>query len=1243
MSYNSLSGTVIGPDKIVAKADGTFTQLTGTISGSFINVSGAAVSFATIGTSGGSGGTIGSAEDGAYTDGLFTDFHTGTLIGVPIDRYNELFKSLVPPPAPAVSRADASQDGTDAFLSFGASNNMESDSTPYFSVGTAAGFTAVDKGELYETATTGNNFRRSIFKLDTNITGAVNFHVTASVLGSNTNFEADSFGNAETGSLQLFINDSSTAAHTLNLTTATGAGAPGAGSSSSLNTDGSGFTNISVTSSATDANSNTFDLFQHRTAKYIIHSASQRRGWNYAFVRHTLGATNYDTNFIEWVNDDNATNVTITGDTLTGISLVGSRYLSGVQYNTSATANYQFLISNFYKNIYTLATVTCTDSTSNASITNTTMPHIGTDDENKTVALTQSLTTTDTIILNESIGATSSVTHVFKGTATSNTSMSGFLIFTPSVGSPTNTSEFFKDETYRLPSASFDSQASVSSSPSWNNQTHMTGSGNHSDGLQLYNQRLVSPKNTTNGGNFSTITNTESGNPNYSTITGVRTFYRKFRNTGTQKRDVTITIKGSATIVSSQASLGANANVRVLVKTPGKTDWMNLATNFTFNDVSEGAGANELGLDATIDGVGAVNVATLGTKYISNNDFFLIKIEADAGWTGNITEISVSFGAGSGSPTYGVSLDEINENTSNNGSTANLSFGTSKAITDYTSVAASPNINGEVDVNGTWAPNTGFTNQRLGIYNKTIDITALLNDSAESYRIDSGSTGNLKLYINGAERHSIDFSSFGSGNSLNSSGSGFTSVSAVEYPTYSNNVHDYTRPYRTGSLIVDTNDQRNGWNFVRVIHSGTFGELSSSYIEWVNDDDSSSITVAGGNISNFNNDGTFYYSSGIKHFATAPSASFTLTSSNNYKNVYDNDGSDAIDFNDTLTNVTITAMTASGDGVNTLTDANGVSAYPTLNTTAGAETKSVNYNLTLQFSQAKSLEGTFVTNGDKHTASIGRAKFLQPPFNGNNNTYSQFTTSDFTTFSKAGFMRFSGSETSTNGNSREHFTGEGYRLENRNVNYTTQTNVTDSGNSWNSQYSVNDQGTYPNYSDGLVVFDGKLISPADAGVSGDCRNIADGGSLQSPAGNVDYRLSQLTQGTRTYVRYFQNTTGGSKSNATITLYGSGSMEDVSDALGGGKFTVEVKFPSTSSTVSTAWIDAGSPYTSNNKDVDGAGGFVGDGGLLPLTIAGGGTSFTVTFNGGSWLTNQYMLVRVKASASWNGYLDRIDIG
>ena len=1240
MAYNVLSGTVVGPDKLIAQADGTMTEVTASVSGTYINVSGTAVSFANIGAIGDSG-KLGAAEDGSYTDGLFQDFTTNTLIGIPVDRYNELFKSLVPAPAPSISRLDATQDGTDAKLSFGASNNMESDGTPYYSVGSTAGHAAVDKGGLYETTTTGDHFRRSIFRKDTDITGSINFNVSAAIVGSYTNHEADAFGNAEVGTLNLYINNSGTPAHTLDLSTAPGAGNPGVGTSSSLNSDGSGFTSISVTASATDANNNSFPIFKHRTAKYIVDTTSQRNGWNYAFIKHTVGSANYTTNYIEWVNDENAVTPTITNAALTNISLAGTNYVSGVKYNTSATADYKFLISHYYKNVYTTATVTCIDGSGKSTISNGAMPDIGGDDENKAVSLTQSVNVNANILLNAGIQATASVTHIFKGNPSGYATAPGFLIFNPTVNNPTVAIEYFKNELWRMPSGNFAAQSDAVTG-SWLSGSHMTGAGTQADGLQLYNQQLVSPLNTTNGGNFNTISNAPAANPDYSGISGTRTFYRAFKNTGALARDISIAIKGTGAIVSAGASLGSNANVRILVKVPSKTGWLNLATNFSYDNVSDGAGCNETGLSATLSGGGVTNIATFGTRGIATNEYVILKIETDADWTGNISEINIGFIAGSGGITNASNLSRIDETTSNNGSTAKLSFGGDKAITDYTSVGSSPSINGALNTNALWEPNTGITNQRLGIYNKTIDITGKLNSTITSARVANGNTGNLKLYINGAERRSIDFSSFGSGNDLNASGSGFQGITSVLYPQYGNSVHDYTQPYRTGSFIIDSSDQRDGWNFAQVIHTGSFGERATSYIEWINDSDASTITTSGGTITNFDNDGTYYYSSGIKFFESAPSASFVLTSSNNYKNAYDEDSSDAIDFNNSLTNVTISALTASGTGISTATDANGVLGYPALTTSTNSQNQVVNYNVTLNFTPSKSLMGGFVSGGDKHTASIAQVTFLEPPFNGNDNTATVFNSGDFTSHKKSGFLRLSISDDSST--SSETFNGESYRLENNNVNYTTQANITGGSYDWNSQNSVDDNGSHPNYSDGLVVFDGKLVAPPQAGASGDCRNIAAGGSLQSPAGNVNYSIGSLTTGMRTYVRSYRNTSGGSKSNATITIHGSGSMEDMSDALnGGGKFSIEVKFPTSDSTVNTAWLDAASPYTSNNRGVEGAGAFVGDAGDLPLAIAGGGTAFSVTFNGGSWINNQYLLLRVRASASWDGYIDRIDIG
>ena len=44
-------------------------------------------------------GTIGTAEDGSYADGLFTSFTNKTYTGVAIDKINEVLKLLAPSPA----------------------------------------------------------------------------------------------------------------------------------------------------------------------------------------------------------------------------------------------------------------------------------------------------------------------------------------------------------------------------------------------------------------------------------------------------------------------------------------------------------------------------------------------------------------------------------------------------------------------------------------------------------------------------------------------------------------------------------------------------------------------------------------------------------------------------------------------------------------------------------------------------------------------------------------------------------------------------------------------------------------------------------------------------------------------------------------------------------------------------------------------------------------------------------------
>ncbi len=134
----------VGSELIVKEEGSNITTAATSINfvGAFVTASNAGndVTVTVNAGGGGSGGSIGAAEDGDYTDGLFTDFTTNTLIGVPIDRFNEVLKILAPSPAPALSRVNSDNSaGSTVKLSFGAANAL----SDYTSSNTAAGFLAV--------------------------------------------------------------------------------------------------------------------------------------------------------------------------------------------------------------------------------------------------------------------------------------------------------------------------------------------------------------------------------------------------------------------------------------------------------------------------------------------------------------------------------------------------------------------------------------------------------------------------------------------------------------------------------------------------------------------------------------------------------------------------------------------------------------------------------------------------------------------------------------------------------------------------------------------------------------------------------------------------------------------------------------------------------------------------------------------------------------------------------------------
>lgn len=116
-----------GSITITATGGGSITANSGSVSVSSVSTLAASDGF--ILNDEGSGraaltASIGIAEDGDYTDGLYTDFTPSTRLGVAIDRFNEILKLLAPTPAPDLDDIDANVDGVDANLSFGVSGSV---------------------------------------------------------------------------------------------------------------------------------------------------------------------------------------------------------------------------------------------------------------------------------------------------------------------------------------------------------------------------------------------------------------------------------------------------------------------------------------------------------------------------------------------------------------------------------------------------------------------------------------------------------------------------------------------------------------------------------------------------------------------------------------------------------------------------------------------------------------------------------------------------------------------------------------------------------------------------------------------------------------------------------------------------------------------------------------------------------------------------------------------------------------
>jgi hypothetical protein len=303
----------------------------------------------------------------------------------------------------------------------------------------------------------------------------------------------------------------------------------------------------------------------------------------------------------------------------------------------------------------TLTTSTTTSIPALASTSNASTQQVG---------VTSVLRRTTNIYPTDSVSYSFTAKHPLKPTVTSTLqTRSGLLLYTD-FGSSTSENEDFKSENFRIQKASYDTLpfASIDTN-AWDSSVALTNTGNagHHNGLALWKNVLVHGKQVGDMSSFG-----PSGNVNYSAMSGVGTFYRKFKMTSNASMPyVIMDLIGSSSTTSflttalAFPSNGTGANNELtptgsqvavsmmIVKANGtKVGFFNPLTysgSFGYNGrryngtaiVGGGAGISNSNTGLVID--------FLAGYTISKDDYIIIKVQANDTWAGNISNIKVRY------------------------------------------------------------------------------------------------------------------------------------------------------------------------------------------------------------------------------------------------------------------------------------------------------------------------------------------------------------------------------------------------------------------------------------------------------------------------------------------------------------------------------------------------------------------------------------------------------------------------
>lgn len=581
--------------------------------------------------------SIGPAEDGSYTDGLFEDFTPDTLVGSAVDRFNEVLKELAPAPAPNLTTISyTTAVGSQGALSFGASNTIPG----YTSVGNESGEGTLDIGQVFSNSSTA---RKGIYAATFGSkSGDLAGDVVADQATPTPSYPAKAFGNANQGILEIYVNG--IMIHSVDLSVF---------SSGTTNTAGTGFT-LSTATPTSFPNGSPFALFYYRTGTWSVSTTHERNGYNYVQVKHTVGTTTYSSNIFEWVIDDSTTATSYVSESLTGLSLTGSKYISGVEYYTGGTASYSVTVQNAYRNTYSssVSAIFHTASTNGSMPASAITTISGPSYQASTLSISKTFTITAQKLLNDQITARTSTLRTAQATVSSTGVTQSFILLNSVSDTASATNEVFDGELYRVPSnrsLTDTSGFTLGGAGLWDSTISLASvTPGYSDGLLVYDGSLYYPSSASvvspNAGDFSAVANGPAGNPDYSALTGAKTYLRYFYFTSPAQNFVlNITHSGAnfKTVASGLTFGTSDANIEILA--PNTTtngvsvEFKDAIVSYT-NDNSIGCHAATYGNTAyTAWGI------TLGSKSTATSgNAIILRVTVPSDWTATISNISIT-------------------------------------------------------------------------------------------------------------------------------------------------------------------------------------------------------------------------------------------------------------------------------------------------------------------------------------------------------------------------------------------------------------------------------------------------------------------------------------------------------------------------------------------------------------------------------------------------------------------------